>query len=165
MRQPIRKASKYTFKDTDYHLTPVRFAELKKRLDYWVNVKRPQEAAEVARLALMGDFSENVGYQLAKGRLRGLNQRILDLENLIKKAEIIAPKSDDYVDIGHQVTLSRQGQERVFTILGSNESDPTRGIISHRSPLGAALLGKKVGALVIWDRPRGQESWQIIAIS
>lgn len=165
MRQPIRKASKYTFKDTDYHLTAARFQELKKRLDYWVNVKRPQEAAEVARLALMGDFSENAGYQLAKGRLRGLNQRILDLENLLNKAEIIEPQSFSQVDLGHTVTLSNGLKERTFTILGSSESNPTQGIISHRSPLGAAILGKQVGDEIEWVRPQGAEKWRIIAIN
>ncbi len=161
MRQPIRKGGKYTFKEMDYHLTPTRYQELKKRLDYFVKVKRPKEAAEVQRLALMGDFSENAGYQLAKGRLRGLNQRIIDLEKLLSRVQIIAPKNNTQVDIGHRVTITNGVEEKSFLILGATETDPTAGVISHQSPLGISLLGKKIGDKIIWSRPRGDSTWEI----
>ena len=83
MRVPIRKGDPRLDKKIDPAMTEVKYHELQKKLDFWKRVKRPEEAEEVKRLALMGDFSENVGYQVAKGRLRGLNQRILDLENLL----------------------------------------------------------------------------------
>ncbi|MGI5827275.1 MAG: GreA/GreB family elongation factor [Patescibacteria group bacterium] len=164
MRQPIRKGSKYTFRETDYYLTSERYDELKKRLDYFVKIKRPREAAEVQRLALMGDFSENAGYQLAKSRLRGLNQRIIDLENLLNRAQIIAPQSNNEVDIGHRVTITNGEQEKVFLILGATETNPGAGVISYQSRLGAALLGKKVGADFIWSRPKGEQIWKIKSI-
>lgn len=164
MRQPIRKGSKYTFRETDYYLTPDRYNELQKRLDYFVKIKRPREAAEVQRLALMGDFSENAGYQLAKGRLRGLNQRIIDLENLLNRAQIIAPQNNTQVDIGHRVTITNGQQEKSFLILGATETDPSAGVISYQSRLGAALLGKKVGDDFIWSQPKGDQTWKIKSI-
>ena len=146
MRVPIRKSEKYTYLKTDPCITQAKFDELTKKLDRLIKVNRPRESAEVQRLAMMGDFSENVGYQVAKGRLRGINQRILDITDLLKKAEIIRPdKNDNSVQIGNWVTLEQSGREKTYQILGSEETNPTAGIISHNSPLGAALLGKRVG--------------------
>ena len=149
MRVPIRKSEKYTNLKTDPYITQAKFDELKKKVERLITVSRPREAEEVKRLALMGDFSENVGYQIAKGRLRGINQRIIDIENLLKSAEIIqADKDSDTVEIGHVVTLERDGKEKTYQILGSEETNPTTGVISRNSPLGSALLGKRIGEII-----------------
>lgn len=146
MRVPKRRGEEKQFVRQDPAMTEQKYLELKNKLDFMKKVKRPQEAEEVKRLALMGDFSENAGYQLAKGRLRGLNQRILDLENLLNRVEIINTSGKkDHVDLGVIVTLkSNKGINR-YQILGSVETNPTAGIISHTSPLGSALLGKHKG--------------------
>lgn len=158
MRVPIRKAGPYTHIKPDTHITPEKYAELSAKLDKLKNVKRPREAAEVKRLALMGDFSENAGYQLAKGRLRGINERILDIEYMLKNAEIIELGADsDRVQIGHLVTLETEGKIKDYRILGGAETNPSAGVISHNSPLGAALLNKHVGDVVeinLADRTR-----------
>lgn len=162
MRVPIRKGEKNPKEKMDAAMTEEKYLELKNKLEYWINIKRPREAEEVKRLALMGDFSENAGYQLAKGRLRGLNQRILDTENLLKRAEIIhRPQRTDIVDIGATVTIEHAGQEKVFTILGSSETDPSRGVISHISPLGASLINKRIGDKIKIG-PDGQQKEYII---
>jgi len=146
MRVPIRKADKYTHLKTDPYITQAKFDELTKKVDRLINVNRPREAEEVKRLALMGDFSENVGYQIAKGRLRGINQRVLDIQDLLKNAIIIRhDKNNEIVQIGNFVTLSRDGREKEYQILGSEETNPTAGVISHHSPLGSALIGRKIG--------------------
>ena len=145
MRVPIRKADKYTNLKVDPYITQAKFDELTKKRERLITVNRPREAEEVKRLALMGDFSENVGYQIAKGRLRGINQRVLDIENLLKNAVIIQhDKNNDTVQVGNFVTLNRNGQEKEYQILGSEETNPAGGVISHHSPLGSALIGKKV---------------------
>lgn len=108
--------------------------------------QHPHLSQEVQRLAAMGDFSENAGYQLAKSRLRGLNKRIEDLDYLIKRAEIIETSADkESVSLGQTVLITSEGREKEYRILGSNESDPGKGIISRNSPLGAALLGRRLG--------------------
>lgn len=146
MRVPIRKGDKRLGQKPDPYLTEKKFITLKNKLDKLKNFSRPKEAAEVRRLAEMGDFSENAGYQLAKGRLRGINQRIIDLENHLKVAEIIKTNPNlKTIQIGSRVTLKRDGREKVYTILGSSESDPVNKIISYSSPLGAALIGHKTG--------------------
>ncbi|MCF7860576.1 GreA/GreB family elongation factor [Patescibacteria group bacterium] len=145
MRVPVRKGEIENFKAKDYSLSPAKYQELEQTLARLLK-RRPQEAKEVKRLAEMGDFSENVGYQLAKGRLRGLNQRILDLEDMLNKADIVIPNNNtDSVQIGHKVSLEVDGVQKMYTILGASESNPAAGVISASSPLGAALLNKKVG--------------------
>jgi len=146
MRVPIRKGDKRLGQKPDPYLTEEKFIELKNKLEKLKNVSRPREAAEVRRLAEMGDFSENAGYQLSKGRLRGINQRIIDIENHLKVAVIIKANPNlKTVQIGSRVTLEKGGRQKIYTILGSSESDPLNSVISHGSPLGAALIGHFVG--------------------
>lgn len=146
MRVPIRKGTGPLPPSQDPKMTEEKYQELKKKLDFWLKTKRPHDAKEVKRLALMGDFSENVGYQVAKGRLRGLNQRIIELEKLLNRVEIIEnPSNSEVVIVGSEVIIEYEGKQRKYKILGSSESDPSAGIISHVAPLGSALLGKKKG--------------------
>lgn len=166
MRVPIRKSEKYTTLKTDPHITQAKFNELKIKLDRLVNINRPKEAEEVKRLALMGDFSENAAYQIAKGRLRGINQRILDISNLLGSSEIIqADENNEYVQIGNFITLLRDNKEKVYQILGSEETNPGAGIISHSSPLGSALMGKKVGDIIKVVLPEKVIEYKIIKIA
>lgn len=145
MRVPFRKPGKYSQMKSDPLLTKEKFAELEKKLKYLKSVQ-PSAAAEVSRLAELGDFSENAEYQLAKGRLRGLNDAIFRLGNQLKHAVIIETGSEtDTVRLGHKVTVAVAGKQKTYQILGSAETDPRQGIISHNSPLGAALLGRKAG--------------------
>jgi transcription elongation factor GreA len=145
MRQPIRKADKYLRGKPDPKMTQAKFEELTADLARMKRV-RPPLAAEVKRLAAMGDFSENAAYQIAKGRLRGLNQAMLDVEDQLAHAEIIEPnKNKAVVGLGNYVTVESSGRIKKFHILGSTETDPDAGIISASSPLGSALLGKKAG--------------------
>ena len=166
MRVPIRKGDSRMFEKMDAAMTEEKYLELKNKLDFWIKVKRPREAEEVKRLALMGDFSENAGYQLAKGRLRGLNQRIIDTENLLKRAEIIRkPRGTERIDIGNTVIVESGGKEKQFTILGSSETDPSRGVISHISPLGASLIGKRLGDVIKIGQPGKEKEYTIKKIS
>lgn len=148
MQVPHRKAGKFTHLTPDPLITQTKFDELTKRLD-GLKAARPRAAAEVARLAELGDFSENVEYQLAKGKLRGINQGITDLEKQLINARVFSPKENtDVVQLGHTVTIESDGIQKRFQILGSTEIKPGQGIISHNSPLGSALMGKGVGDTV-----------------
>lgn len=145
MRIPSRKPGKYSEQRRDPHMTKAMFDELTKQLAHLLKA-RPGAAAEVKRLAEMGDFSENAAYQLAKGRLRGLNQRLMEIEDHLKFAQIIPTNnSSEIVQLGSTVTVDQGGKRQTFRILGPTETNPAQGIISHKSPLGAALMGKQVG--------------------
>ncbi len=149
MQVPHRKPGQFTHLKPDPLLTQAKFNELKQELLKLKDVTRPWAASEVRRLAELGDFSENVEYQLAKGRLRGINNRITTIESHLNLAQIIPEEQQtDTVQIGHTVTVSSNGQQKNYQILGSSETDPKQGIISHTSPVGAALLGHRVGESV-----------------
>ncbi|MBP9694940.1 MAG: GreA/GreB family elongation factor [Candidatus Magasanikbacteria bacterium] len=147
MQIPYRKPGKYSQQAFDPLMTQIKFAELSRTLEK-LKASRPALAAEVARLALLGDFSENVEYQLAKGRLRGLNQRILELGYQVDHAIIIEQNNSGSIQVGSTVVVEVDGQKKTFQILGSVETNPAKGIISHTSPIGAALIGHKAGETV-----------------
>ncbi len=148
MQVPYRKPGKYALIPKDPTMTEDKFLELQKKLER-LRAVQPAAAKEVSRLAELGDFSENVEYQLAKGKLRGINQGILDLEKQLNAADIIQrPRQNTRVEIGHTVTIESGGKQKQYTILGSSESNPAQGVISQNSPIGAALLGRKVGETV-----------------
>lgn len=144
MQVPIRKPGKFTHTKPDLFMTQEKLNELTKNLEKLKN-KIPKERDEVQRLGAMGDFSENAAYQIAKGRLRGLNSAIEKIEYSIKHAKLIQePQQNDCVRIGSTVTIQNDQGLLKFKILGSSESDPAKGVISHLSALGSTLLGKKL---------------------
>ena len=149
MQIPIRKPGKYTHLRLDPNLTQEKFDELKRELEHLKTVKQPRAILEVKRLAEMGDFSENAAYSIAKGRLRGINDRITELTEYFKRVVIITPdKNTGVVQLGSTVTVEINGKQKTYTILGSSETDPASGVISHKSPVGAALMGRRVGDTV-----------------
>jgi len=163
MRIPTRKPGKYADLRRDPHMTQQKFDELQAQLTRLLRA-RPEAANEVKRLAEMGDFSENAAYQLAKGRLRGLNQRIMEIEDHLKHSEIIYPATSGIIQLGSTVTVEREGKQQTFHILGPTETNPVRGIISHKSPLGTALLGKQEGDTVRFTTGSGEHTVRVVQV-
>ena len=145
MRTPTRKPGQYSHLKPDPNISEEKFNQLKNKLERLKNFSQPRAAEEVKRLAEMGDFSENAAYQMAKGRLRGINQRILDIGDHLKQAIIIKPSQNKTIQLGSKITVQIGDKQRVYIILGSSETDPARGIISHNSPIGSALIGRAIG--------------------
>lgn len=144
MRLPNRRPGKYTFTQFDLRMTTAKLTALKKKLTR-LKAALPKAIQETQHYGENGDFSENAEYQIAKNRLRNLNRSIAELEYLINHAEVISVPIDvRTVQIGHTVTLTTDQGEQVFQILGSSETNPSAGIISYQSPLGAGLLGHAV---------------------
>jgi len=165
MRIPTRRGEKNNQRANDPLMTQAKYDELKKKLDHLQSIQ-PAAVKEVQRLAEMGDFSENAAYQMAKGRLRGINQRILELTDQLAHSELIAPnKNSDTVAVGHFVTVAVNGREKTYQVLGSSETNPGSGVISRHSPLGAALLGRKVGEVVNVQLANKLVEYKIIKIS
>src|SRR3990167_4531594 len=115
MRVPYRKPGKFSQMKPDPMMTEEKFNELKKEQEKLKRI-RPHAAADVARLAELGDFSENAEYQLAKGRLRGINNAIVRLENQINQAEIIKPQRTDTVQLGSTVTIESASGQKTYQI-------------------------------------------------
>jgi transcription elongation factor GreA len=166
MRVPIRKPGRFTHSKPDPHITQEKFDQLTAQLNKLLTIIRPQAIEDMQKHASNGDFSENAPYQIAKGRLRGLNQKILEIEELLKIAEIIQPQKNNYqVAIGNTVTVEINNQTKTLQILGSSETDPSAGIISGHSPIGAALLGHSVGETVKFELTGRTITCKIINIS
>ena len=165
MRVPTRRSENYPRPKLDPYITEQKYLEIKNKLELLKKVSRLHSMKEVATLAEMGDLSENAAYQIAKGKLRGINQHILELEYQIKKAIIIQPlKTSRTVQLGSRVTIENKGKQKTYLVLGSSEVDPIRNIISHNSPLGACLIGKGEGEVVSFRLKDSEVTITIISI-
>lgn len=119
--------------------------------------KMPELAAEAQRTAAYGDRSDNAEYKEAKSTLRRAQGRIFGLEDQIRRAVVIEPGRNisGAIQLGSTVVLETGGVQKTFRILGPNETDPERGRISYKSPLGAALINKREGDTVTINPPTG----------
>lgn len=149
MRTPTRKPGKYTGVKPDPNITLEKYNKLKTSLNQLIKVDRLPAIKDVKEQAAFGDFSDNAAYSIAKGKLRQINNRILKIKGYLKNAVIIdASVKSDSVQLGSTVTVESRGKTRVYRILGSAEVDISQGVISHNSPLGLSLLGKRKGEVV-----------------
>ncbi len=148
------------------YLTKEGLAELKKEYDELVNVKRPRVLEHVSQARNMGDLSENAEYVASREELTFIDGRIDELEIILKQAVVIRDvKSPGHaVKLGSTVTLNSNGKKEIFTVVGEWEADPTNKKISHESPLGKVLIGKKVGEKVQVEAPAGKITYSVISV-
>ena len=145
----------------DFYLTPEGLKELKEELKVLAEEKRPALLERVATARAHGDLSENSEYAAAREDLALVETRIEEIETLVGKAKIIKSKKTDEVKLGSFVTVKNNGKELTFELVGEWEADPLKQKISHTSPLGQALLGKKKGDKVEIKAPAGKVIYQI----
>lgn len=147
------------------HLTQEGFNELQAEVND-LKSKLPQAVDRVAKAREHGDLSENSEYHAAREDLSFIQGRIEELEEVLGHATIIKTPSSDAVSLGSQVTvLTNDNKEITFTIVGEYEADPHKKKISHDSPLGKALFGKKVTEHVEYEAPVGKIIYKIKKIS
>lgn len=139
------------------YLTRHGFKRLEEELDLLRTVRRPQVAERIRRAKEFTDTVDNAEYDDAKNEQAFIEGRIQDLGRLLANATIIEDHpAADYVRLGSRVTVMDQdGVQESFTIVGSAEADPRNGMISNESPVGRALLGKRVGEEVVVIAPGG----------
>jgi len=138
--------------------------ELKRELEDLVGVKRPVAVTRLADARELGDLSENSEYAAAKQDLAFIDGRILELEEIIHGAKIITSHPKSQIDVGCKVTLTINGKKEMFMLVGEWEANPMEQKISHSSPLGKALMGKKVGEKVEVEAPAGTVLYKILNI-
>lgn len=152
-----------------YVMTYEGIKKLEDELDYLKTTRR-KEVTEKIKVALsFGDLSENSEYDEAKNDQAFLEGRIIQLENMLKNASIV-DESDipkDKVNVGSLVKVKDYefDEEVNFLIVGSAEADPLENKISNESPIGSALIGKKVGEIVEVQVPDGINKFEILEIS
>lgn len=152
MQVPKRKSEtdRLAGRQEDHYLTPEKLRRLKADLEDLEKNQRPKTVEDLARAREMGDLSENAAYTEAKARLARIDGRIFSLKERIKNAIVIETGADPSgrIRIGSTVVLSVGGKQRTYQILGSQETNPAAGRISHLSPLGAGLMNRRAGETV-----------------
>jgi len=137
-------------------------AEINTELDGLKGAKLTAAIERVARARDFGDLSENAEYHAAKEELAFIEGRIEELEDIVARAQVVESKTTNgAVDIGCKVTVAVAGKDHTYEIVGEWEADPLKQKISHTSPLGQALVGKKPGDKVEFLAPAGKVVYQI----
>jgi transcription elongation factor GreB len=133
------------------------------------SVERPRVVREVADAAAQGDRSENAEYIYGKKRLREIDRRVRFLTRRLDAAVVVKPEEqagDEVVRFGATVEVEDEhGERKRLKLVGPDESDPARGQISFQSPVGRALLKRRVGDVVVVQRPAGELSLSIVGLS
>jgi transcription elongation factor GreA len=137
---------------------------LKKELKELVGVKRPEIANRIKSAREMGDISENAEYDAARQEQAFIEGRITELEEFLKTAKVSDIKKAGQVYVGAKVTVKIDGDEEIYHIVGAPEANPSLRKISHESPIGSALLGKKVGDKIEVEAPMGKLTYTILKI-
>lgn len=148
-----------------YLLTPEGLEKLNQELKTLVNDKRKEVIERIREAAAHGDLSENADYAQAREEQSFIEGRIQEIEDIIKNAEIISTNSHhNNVSVGSTVNVKINGQEKKYTIVGSNEANPKEGKISNESLVGKSLLGKKTGEKFKIAAPAGEMDYEIVSI-
>ena len=148
-------------------LTAEGFLELETELNDLKINKRPEVIKALKEARALGDLSENADYDAARDAQAKLEGRIKELEYKLENAKIISNDSKDTVSIGSTVTISYIDDDETeeYKIVGSLEADPFNNKISNESPIGAAIIGKKVNEIVSVETPNGSFDVKIGSIA
>jgi len=152
------------------YLTKKGLNELQAEYDALVKIKRPEILGRLSDARNMGDLSENAEYIAAREELSFIDGRIDEIEELLRQVIIIEEKAvksanKKVIALGSKVTLHMGRKKEEFTVVGEWEADPADKKISHESPLGKALIGKKVGEKVEVAAPAGKILYTIVSIN
>jgi len=148
------------------YLSKEKFDQLSEELRELKTEKRREVAEKLEFAKSLGDLSENAEYQEARDDQAKTEDRISNLEALLKFAEIVSHEKSDVASVGSVVVVRKKGQtnEQTFSIVGSEEVDMTTGKISNKSPLGMAILNKTKGDVVVFNAPNGELEYTIIDV-
>jgi transcription elongation factor GreA len=149
-------------------MTRQGYDTLRKELEKLKTIQRPQIIRAIAEARAHGDLSENAEYSAAKERQSFIEGRIQELEYKLAHADVIDTEKikTDAAVFGCRVLLENMdtGEEVEYQLVGSDESDIKEGRISVASPLGQAILGKKLGAEIVINAPAGKRNYELIDI-
>jgi transcription elongation factor GreA len=152
--------------DEKIYLTQEGYQNIKEELDTLKNKTRPNVVERLALARQQGDLSENSEYTSARDDLAFIDGRMEELEDILKNAVVVeekkGPKGE--VCLGCKVTVKTNGNETVYHIVGEWEANPAQKKVSHTSPLGQALIGRKAGEEVEFEAPAGKIVFNIVKI-
>jgi len=151
---------------TAQYLSQEKHKELEAELNNLKTVERKNIAQHLDYAKSLGDLSENAEYHEARDKQADIEDRIKQIENILKNAVIVSKPKTSKVGVGSTVTLKKNDTDDVtYDIVGSEEANMAAGKISHQSPLGLALMGHSKGEEISVDTPKGVSRYKIIEIS
>src|SRR3989344_1251501 len=150
-------------KNTNFRFTREGFENLKKEYDHLLK-RRPQVVINLSNAREQGDLSENAGYHAAKDELSQIDSRIREIKYLLRVGQVVEIAKTNHVTFGTKVTVHDGQYEMTFTIVEELEANPTTGKISTDSPIGQALIGKKLGEEVEVLTPSGKIKLKVTKI-
>lgn len=155
--------------EKDIFFTQEGLKKIEDEIEFYKTVRR-KEVAERIKVALgYGDLSENSEYDEAKNEQAHVEERIAKLEMMVRNARIIEEEdlNKDMVNVGSFVKIKdiSSGDIDEYSIVGSAEADPLEGKISNESPVGSALIGKKLGEIAEVEAPMGLIRYEVVEIS
>lgn len=148
------------------YLTKEKYDEFVKELDHLKRVRRKEVAEALEYAKSLGDLSENAEYHEARDTQAVIEDRISHLESILKTAKLISSHDTSTVTVGSIVSIKKaeSKEEKVYTIVGGEESNISLGKISVKSPLGESIIGKKAGESFSFKTPTGLSTYKVISI-
>lgn len=147
-------------------ITKNKKKELEEELEIIQSVKRKEIIDAVQTARAMGDLSENAEYKESRAAQSKNEARIRYIERVLKDAQVVEGGGSESVEIGSKVLVQKKGDstERNFEMVGADEADMTRGMISYESPIGQALMGKKKDEEASFETPAGKITYKILNV-
>jgi len=148
------------------YMTEGKKKELEGELDYLKTFKRKEVVESLEAAKALGDLSENAEYHEARDEQGRTESRIMEIEELLKTAVIVKKHTSSQVEVGTSVRVKKGSdkEEIIYHIVGAQESDMASNKISHKSPLGQALMGKKKGEEFSIKTPKGLVKYALVDI-
>lgn len=146
-----------------FHFTPEGHQKIQQEYQDLL-AQRPEAVEHLKKAREMGDLSENGYYKASKSKLISLDNRLRRLSYMLKRIELIQPTNHDTIHLGNTVTISDEKTQTQYTIVGPFESNPAENKISNVSPLGQALIGKRVGESAQFQTPTRTQTYKILKI-
>jgi transcription elongation factor GreA len=152
--------------DEKEYLSQSKFDELEKELDYLRSEGRRKVIADIEYAKSLGDLSENAEYHEARSKQAELEDRVANLETLLKSAVIVSHKDTDIISMGSTAVLKKNSEKenKTFEIVGTEEADMAAGKLSNKSPIGQAVIGKKKGDKVTIKTPSGEVVYTVVEV-
>lgn len=152
--------------DNQEYLSQEKFDELKQELDHLKTVKRKEIAENLEYARSLGDLSENAEYQEARELQAATEERIKKIESILQSAKIVSRSKGDAITLGSFVTIQKEGEKEThrYEIVGSEEANMLERRISHQSPLGEAMMGKKKKEVFEFETPNGRMKYKIVDV-
>lgn len=148
------------------YLSKEKFDELTAELEHLKTTRRREIAEQLEYARSLGDLSENAEYEEARNLQAATEDRIRGIEAELSNARIIEHSKGNTVSLGSVATIQKQGEkeELTYEVVGSAEANMQEHKISHLSPLGGALMGKKKGETFQFETPKGMQKYKIVSI-